>query len=246
MKTVCFVISLLFFNVSFGQPANEQISKAIAELEKDSQFTHAIISMYVVDGKTGKVVYEKNAQLGLAPASCQKIVTSAAAFELLGKDYKYKTEFGYDGNFKNGVLDGNLYIVGYGDPTFGSWRWKETNETFITKKIMDELRKSGIKGAKNFIIDNTKWGTQTLPDGWVWQDIGNYYGAGCSAFNWHENQYDIVLKPGKKVGDPVEILSRAPDGIIKIVSELKTAEKGSGDNAYVYNGQCKKKDHQSI
>ena len=235
------MIKKLFFLSYFAVPAflsaqniQQALSVAVRKLEADPQFKHAIISLYIVEGKTGKPVYEKNAQLGLAPASCQKVITSVTAFELLGKDYKYKTEFGYNGKLENGSLNGNLYIVGHGDPTFGSWRWKETTEAFITKKIMDELNKSGINGANNFIIDNTKWGTQTLPDGWIWQDIGNYYGAGCSSFNWHENQYDIVLKPGKKVGDEVEILSPNPLGIVKTISELKTAEKGSGDNAYVY------------
>ncbi len=235
------MIKKLFFLLYCGLPwflnaqnIQQTLSVAVRKLEDDPQFKHAIISLYVVDSKTGKPVYEKNAQLGLAPASCQKVITSTAAFELLGSNYKYKTEFGYKGNLENGILNGNLYIIGNGDPTFGSWRWKETTETFITNKIITELKRSGIKGANNFEIDNSKWGTQTLPGGWIWEDIGNYYGAGCSSFNWHENQYDIVLKPGKKIGDDVEILSPNPLGIIKIISELKTASRGSGDNAYVY------------
>lgn len=235
MKTVYLVISLLFIRISFGQGISENISKAVGQLEKDPQFAHAIISMYVIDGKTGKVVYEKNSQAGLAPASCQKIITSAAAFELLGKDYRYKTLFGYNGNIADSFLNGNLYIIGNGDPTLGSWRWKETSEDFITRKIIDAVHKLGINSVKGFIIDNRNWGTQTLPGGWVWEDIGNYYGAGCSAFNWHENQYDIVLKPGKKIGDTATILSANPLGIVKTVCEVTTAEKGSGDQAYVYN-----------
>lgn len=221
--------------ILYAQNIQQVLSVAVNKLENDTQFSHAIISMYVVDSKTGKLVYEKNGQFGLAPASCQKIITSASAFELLGKEYTYKTVLGYDGTIGNNSLNGNLYIVGNGDPTLGSWRWKETNEDYITKKIMDELKKLHINSANAFVIDNTKWGTETLPDGWIWEDIGNYYGAGCGSFNWHENQYDIVLKPGKKIGDSVEILSPLPMGLIKIVNELKTAEKGSGDQAYVYH-----------
>jgi len=235
MKTVYLFISLLFAQFSFAQDIKERIATAIEKLEKDEQFSHAVISMYVVDGRTGKTVFEKNAQIGLAPASCQKIITSASAFELLGKDYTYKTEFGYDGNISNNSLNGNLYIVGNGDPTLGSWRWKQTSENYITKKIFDELKALKINSVTAFVIDNTKWGTQTIPAGWVWEDIGNYYGAGCSSFNWHENQYDIVLKPGKKIGDDAEILSRNSLGIVKMVNELKTAARGTGDQAYVYH-----------
>jgi len=234
MKTVYLLISLLFPFISFGQDIAAKLGNAISRLEKDKQFTHAIISMYVVDSKTGKTVFEKNSQLGLAPASCQKVITSAAAFELLGKDYTYKTEVGYDGTITNNNLYGNLYFIGNGDPTFGSWRWKETGKDFIMKTLKDKLSSIGIKTVNAYVVDNTKWGTATLPGGWVWEDIGNYYGAGCSAFNWHENQYNIVLKPGEKVGDPVKVISKFPPGINVMINELKTAAKGTGDQAYVY------------
>ena len=49
------------------------------------------------------------------------------------------------------------------------------------------------------------WNTQRIPDGWIWQDIGNYYGAGASALNWRENQYDLILKSGKNIGERVKI-----------------------------------------
>ena len=91
MKTAYLVISLFCFKITCCQSITEQLGRSVANLEKDSQFANAIISMYVVDGITGKPVYEKNAQLGLAPASCQKIITSVTSFELLGKNYQYKT-----------------------------------------------------------------------------------------------------------------------------------------------------------
>ena len=75
-------------SVSFGQKEIEQLSNAFKKFEADSQFKHATISLYIIESKTGKPVFDKNSQVGLAPASCQKVVTSAAAFELLGKDYR--------------------------------------------------------------------------------------------------------------------------------------------------------------
>ena len=50
----------------------------------------------MIDAKSGEVIFDKNSQLGLAPASTQKIITSVTAFELLGKDYRYKTKLGYE------------------------------------------------------------------------------------------------------------------------------------------------------
>ena len=234
MRIVYLVVFFGLFHCGFSQQISMKLEKSIAALQQDKQFDHSIISLDVVEDKTGKTIYAKNIQAGLAPASCQKIITSATAFELLGKDYLYKTQFGYSGNIINNTLDGNLYMVGNGDPTLGSWRWKETSEDFIINKLITEFGKLNISKINSFIIDNTKWGTQTLPDGWVWQDIGNYYGAGCSSFNWHENQYDIVLKPGKKIGDSVKISSVNPIGLARTINELTTAGPGTGDQANVY------------
>lgn len=235
MKTVYLIFGLLISNISFGQNVQARLSMAIKGLEKDAQFKHAVISLYVVDSKTGKVVFDKNSQVGLAPASCQKVITSVSAFEMLGKEYRYKTELGYSGEIKSGYLKGSINITGYGDPTFGSWRYKNTT----AEKILDTLYaiiadKLKISSLDVIYVDNSKWGSQTLPDGWIWQDMGNYYGAGCSSFNWNENQYTIKLKPGKQVGDKVELISMNPFPGIQMLNELTTGAKGSGDQAYIY------------
>ena len=228
MKTVYSLIGLLISTFSFGQQLATRLDAALKKLETDEQFKHAILSMYVVDGKTGKTIYDKNSQTGLAPASCQKVVTSASAFELLGKNYKYKTELAIEGAIKDRSLSGNLYFIVHGDPTLGSWRWASTNEESIKEKNI-----SMIKG--DMILDDSKWETQATPVGWIWEDVGNYYGAGARGINWHENQYDLVLRPGKKEGDSVEIISTKPRLQVSVlINELKTGKKGSGDNSVIY------------
>jgi D-alanyl-D-alanine carboxypeptidase/D-alanyl-D-alanine-endopeptidase (penicillin-binding protein 4) len=217
-----------------AQNVEQKLSVALSKLETDSQFQHAIISLHVVNSKTGELVFEKNSRIGLAPASCQKVVTSVAAFELLGKEFTYKTDLSYSGTIIDKKLNGNIYLTSHGDPTLGSWRWKQTSEEAITNKIIDELKNAGIRNFNDFLVDNSKWGTQTIPNGWVWEDIGNYFGAGSGAFNWHENQYDIILKSGSKIGDDVTIISQSPESNIKLISELKTAAKGTGDQAYIF------------
>ena len=72
----------------------------VQKLEADSSMRHAILGFYVVDAATGAIVFERNAQVGLAPASCQKLFTSVAALEMLGPDYRYTTRLGYDGKIE--------------------------------------------------------------------------------------------------------------------------------------------------
>jgi D-alanyl-D-alanine carboxypeptidase, serine-type, PBP4 family len=212
-----------------SQTISARLSKAIQELEADAQMKHAVVSLMVADAQTGKTVYAHNEQVGLAPASSQKLFTSAAALEWLGKDYRYKTIIGYDGTLTNGVLNGNLYIKGFGDPTLGSWRWKETKPEVVLGKIVAALPGKKING--NVFIDDSAFSIQPLPGGWIWDDIGNYYGAGSWAINWRENQYDMKLVPGKKEGDPTTIQSVTP---APIQNRITTGKKGSGDNGYIY------------
>src|SRR6187431_721622 len=94
---IVFCFLLLAFNF-FGQTVTQKLQKAFTAFEKDSQLKHAISSLYVIDASTGQVVFDKNSQIGLAPASTQKIITSVTAFELLGKDFRYKTQLIFKNN----------------------------------------------------------------------------------------------------------------------------------------------------
>lgn len=227
-------VSLFTFHLS-AQTVAQKLQKAFAAFENDSQLKHAISSLYVIDASTGQVVLNKNSQVGLAPASTQKIITSVTAFELLGKDYRYKTELGYDGAINNGLLKGNLYFFGSGDPTLGSWRWNTTKEQVVIENFFNALSDEGINKMEGRVYsDISKWENRSINDGWIWQDIGNYYGAGVSALIWRENQFDIHLRSGQKVGDPVEIAYTVPHTVYlnNYISLLTSAAKGTGDNAY--------------
>jgi serine-type D-Ala-D-Ala carboxypeptidase/endopeptidase (penicillin-binding protein 4) len=236
MKRIFFIIAYSLMVVgSKAQTINQKLQKAFATFERDSQLKHAISSLYVIDANTGQVVFDKNSQTGLAPASTQKIITSVTAFELLGKDYRYKTELGYEGNIAGNFLKGDLYFLGSGDPTLGSWRWESTKENVVIEKFYQAIKNTGMSKMAGLVYaDISKWENRSINDGWIWQDIGNYYGAGVSAFIWRENQFDIHLKSGKKIGDPVVITSMVPHTVYlnNYISLLTSAAKGTGDNAY--------------
>ena len=232
MRIIYFLIALLAGTFLKAQDPGKKLSSAMKALEGDEQFKHAILSLYVVDGKTGRTIYEKNAQAGLAPASCQKVITSTAAFELLGKNYTYKTPV----RLYRSADSARIFITGSGDPTLGSWRWNYTTTGYIIKEIQKALQQSGILFLGcDITVDENKFPGQPVPDGWIWQDIGNYYGAGAWAFNCRENQYDLILRSGKFPGDTTGIAGFNPSSArIPITNYITAGKKGSGDNAYIY------------
>ncbi len=224
-----FLILTFYF---FGQPINQKLQNAFTVFEKDSQLKHAISSLYVIDANTGQVVFDKNSQVGLAPASTQKIITSVTAFELLGKDYRYKTDFYLSEKVGSNSI---IYIEPSGDPTLGSWRWEQTKEANVLHRITDAIRKQNRKISWPIIINAEGWNTESIPDGWIWQDIGNYYGAGADVLNWRENQFDLLLKSGSNVGDAVSIAGTIPASLnMNFESTALAAPKQTGDNAYIY------------
>jgi serine-type D-Ala-D-Ala carboxypeptidase/endopeptidase (penicillin-binding protein 4) len=230
-RFLSYIIILLPFTLP-AQTVSQKLQKAFQQFENDEQLKHAISSLYVIDAKTGQVVFDKNAQIGLAPASTQKIITSVTAFELLGKGYRYKTEFGSYSDLEKNM---SLWIKSTGDPTFGSWRWEFCNSENIINTISSKLSQTNLSDYKGIVINGIGWKTERIPDGWIWQDIANYYGAGSGMLNWRENQYDLILRSGNEIGSKVSIVKTNPTLYsYNISSDAVSAAKGSGDNAYIY------------
>jgi D-alanyl-D-alanine carboxypeptidase/D-alanyl-D-alanine-endopeptidase (penicillin-binding protein 4) len=234
-KTFLSFTVLLSVSGLFAQTITTKLAEAFTDFEKDSQLKSSIVSLYVIDAINGNVLFDKNSHIGLAPASTQKIITAAAAYELLGASFQYKTEFGYYGSLKKNRLNGGIYIKPSGDPTLGSWRWKSASEDSVLLRVSNAIKKTGIKKFNSFMIDATGWESETIPGGWIWEDIGNYYGAGAEILNWRENQYDLIMKSGADIGETVIIKGTKPNLYnYNFVSAVTSAAKGTGDNSYIY------------
>lgn len=231
-----FIVSFAFCFISASaQNASQKISNAINNFLNDDQLKHAVVSMYVTD-TDGNKIFALNEQYGLAPASTQKIFTAIAAFSLLGNDFTYKTEVGYNGTISNEELNGDLIIKGYGDPTLGTWRYAQTKPDSILNFFTDAIKNAGIKKIKgNIILDDGAFSYNALPGGYIWDDMGNYYGSGIWAINWRENQYDLILKPGNNIGDTSTLLrTNPPLAVDEYDNFITTANEGTGDNTILY------------
>lgn len=229
--TTAFVAALMVSFTTLAQEIGQKLESSFNQFEKDAQLQSATASLYVIDAKTGKVVFDKNGDVGLAPASTQKIITAATAYALLGKGFRYQTGFSYTTNGSTATL----YIQPSGDPTLGSWRWEANNEESVLKRITEAAKPLEGKTIDKVVVNAKGWNSESIPDGWIWQDIGNYYGAGAAALNWRENQFDLYLQSGPSIGDEVKVTGTKPYLYgLKFESQARAAAKGSGDNAYIY------------
>lgn len=225
-----FIINCLLVTGVSAQTVKSRLQTAFGQFEADPQLESAISSLYVVNAATGEVVFDKNSRIGLAPASTQKIVTAASAFELLGSGFRYATRFIMARELRQGTPW--LYVQGSGDPAFGSARFAATREGPILENVRRSL--SGWSVPPVILIPDVGFGTASVPDGYIWQDIGNYYGAGHYQLNWKENRYDVLLnsEEEKKLTSIAGITLDTAG--YHIYNEVISGKPGSGDNAYIY------------
>jgi len=237
MKQYIFSALLLFTQLVNAQSLVSGIEKAYSKFENDPQLTYGLGSLTVLNAETGKVVFSKNGTIGLAPASTLKTVTSITAFNLLGSDFKWETTLGYTGTIANGILSGDIIITGSGDPTLGSERYSQSKREVLLNAWKTAIKNAGIKKINGRIIgDDNLFGTQIIPLGWIWQDIGNYYGAGASSLSWKENQFGVKFKAGKQQGELTTVTeSTISLPQLKLINEVITGSPGSGDNVYAYS-----------
>lgn len=221
-----FAILTLSSQIIFAQNISQKLDEVTKKLMNSSTAVSSNLSFYVSD-ENGNLVYEFQGNKGLSTASTQKIFTAAAALEVLGKNYTYTTTSAYSGTISNGNLNGNLFITSNGDPTLGSWRYEGYKPENFKQKLLDAIKKSGIKKISgDLIIDDTYFDHQTIPGGWPFDDFGNYYGAGVWGVNWRENQFDININ-----GTDFKSFSYPLVGI-KWLNDLKAA--GNSDQSLIF------------
>ena len=228
---ILFVMFTLLMLNGAAQSLTQKIALRVRELEADPQMRHAILSVSVKESITGKTIIEHNAQIGLAPASTQKIVTSVASFELLGKDFRYPTFFRVKKNNADSLAI-DLDIESSGDPTFETARFEETTDTVLLKNFLNAFRKKYSRRlGVNLFINDYKFGN-ALPGGFIWEDIGNYYGAGGRQLNWRENQFDLHFNSSSKTTQLVKTDPLQPQ--IEFINRVKADSSVCDDQIIMY------------
>lgn len=168
--------------------------------------------MLVVDAQTGETLFEKNADNYFVPASNMKLFTTALALAKLGPDYRFHTTLETRGTIsQNGVLSGDLLLVGRGDPNLSNRKFPyELKEEFdgpaekALAELADALVARGIKEVSGDVIgDDSYFPRERYPNGWEIGDMVWEYGAAISAIVIDDNTVTATLTPGERAADPV-------------------------------------------
>lgn len=188
-------------------------------------FDTALWSVRIERLRDGHVLYERNPRTLVMPASNMKIVTMAAAAETLGWDYRFETRLVADGQIRDGVLHGDLRVIGGGDPSIGA---HDFGAAPLFRDWAGVLRNAGITRVTGRIVgDDDAFDDDVLGAGWAWDYLAYGYAAPVSALQYGENVAVLRIRPGAREGEPVTILASPPGHGLEIRSTLRTAAAGS-------------------
>jgi D-alanyl-D-alanine carboxypeptidase/D-alanyl-D-alanine-endopeptidase (penicillin-binding protein 4) len=158
-----------------------------------------------------------------------KLFTTSAALTSLTPDFRYKTTLIANGAIKSGLLEGDLILIGSGDPTIsGRYNAGKVTETF--EQWADSVKAKGIKEIKgNLVGDDNCFDEEFYGDGWDANYETDWYAAQFGGIMFNDNCVDMTVVPGDSIGAPAKV-SWVPD--TKYVSVLNETVTAAPESSY--------------
>lgn len=208
-----------------AQQLRNEIDNVIRAMNLD-----AYIGVYVKSMKDGAVLYTRNINQPLMPASTLKILTAEAALLFLGSDYRFSTQLLTDAKaIKNGVLQGNLYIVLSGDPTLTYYALIDLLMNLKTQQIR------AIAG--NVYIDDTAYDRDFHGPGWVEKDKQYCWAAPISASIIDRNCIAFEVASSKSTSRPPQVIL-SPRYFYPSIRNLVTTKSIKGCGLHLTEGNA--------
>ena len=228
---------------SWARPrGDEPLEARVEAVLKTPGYESGHWGLLVVDAKTGKTVYERNADELFCPASVTKIFSTAAALTDLGADYRFQTPVVRRGNVdEDGTLHGDLILVAKGDLCLGGRTGPDGSLLFVDDdhtyaganprtKVVDcdplagldhlarEVVASGIKAVSGeVIVDDRLF------------DAAESTGSGPSRVSpvvVNDNVVDVIVTPAEQAGEPADVRLVPPSAFVSADVEVETTAKG--------------------
>lgn len=237
---VQFLLTILFA-LSIHAFSQSEFTAKVEQFLQNPDYRGASVGIHVIDLGSGETVYGLNTEKLFIPASTIKLVTTASALQILGDDYRFTTTTGYIGETEKNLLQGDLVLVGGGDPALGSEYFQNHYYQFLRKWVR-KIKELGIERIQgDLILDNSIYDSEKVPSSWIWEDMGNYYGAGANSFTVYDNMFRITFRSPGRAGGQTNIIATYPkiDGI-EITNNVLSSETNR-DLAYVYGSPLDKK-----
>jgi D-alanyl-D-alanine carboxypeptidase/D-alanyl-D-alanine-endopeptidase (penicillin-binding protein 4) len=203
-----------------GAQSPTELRQRLDRILADSALAHAWTGVKIVSLRTGETLYEHNSALLAHPASNQKLLTSAAALSLLGPAYIFHTTVACDSAARaDSVLDGNLYLIGRGNPDLTG------NDLFGLAQNLAQTGLRDIRGnliCDDFYFDDVRWGS-----GWMWDDDPADYAPRLSALSVNKNIVTVRVTSAEVAGKPGRVQIDPPTDHVTLINTSVTVKRRS-------------------
>ena len=206
--------AVLFLLGGCASVSQTSTQATLDQLLADPALQGATVSLMVRDARNGDTLYQHNPRTRLVPASNLKLLTTAAAMDVLGPNYQFSTQLLTDGAQQGERLSGNLYLRGLGDPTL---QWADY------QALAAQLASKGIRHVQgDLVFDDTWFDAERLGVDWSHDDESTYYGAQISALTVSPNaDFDagtvlVTAKAPLRVGQPVAVAIFPPTDYLQL------------------------------
>ncbi len=186
----------------------EHLRQFIDSSLADARFRSAQWGVLIVDAVRGDTIYSRNAGKLFMPASNQKLLTGAVALDLLGPAYRYATHFAAGGAIVEGVLLGDLFVRGNGDPSFSDAMQGDAMRPL--RAIADSLSARGVQRIAGRLTSvGDVFPGPPLGFGWAWDDLDFAYSAGVDELMFNEGFARLRIR-GDSAGRAALTVTTAP------------------------------------
>lgn len=212
MRYIIFLLVLIFsFSAYSSEILKYELESTIREINNEND---AKVGIFIKSLSEEGFTFMHNHRDPFIPASNQKLITTVSAIANLSPDFKYKTILATDGNVKNGVLYGNLYLIGGGDPSLTVQDLED---------MVKKLKEFGINRVEgNLIGDNSYFSEEGIGQGWPEDDLNYCFTARFSGLSVNENCLKVMvnIKNGK-----VYVSMDPLNNYYQIVNNIKFSKK---------------------
>ena len=191
----------------------------IGSILRNSKNQKAKFAIYAVRASDGKVLYSYRAAEAMMPASNMKLITTAAAVHYLKADYVFRT--------KVGLWNGNLVVIGQGDPLLGD---AQTDQNYnrqpgwIFDTIISSLKQNNVQSVNDIIVDASFFDNNRVHSSWPVEQLNQSYACEVSGLNYNNNCVHITAK--KDRGRP--LLEITPStSYITLINQIRSVGSGS-------------------
>jgi len=201
------------------------LNEALEPILSGGHLSRAQVGVHVVAVASGRVIYSRNAMRRFIVASNEKLVTAAAALEVLGADYRFETALYGRGPVRRGVLRGDLILRGGGDPTIGG-RYDDENAIDVFRRWARSLRSEGLRGVTgDAVADDTFFDRRYRHPNWGRYPAWKWHYTTASALSVNDNCVVITVEPGPQAGAPASAALAPASAPLKLLNLCQTATK---------------------